>query len=535
MKTIEQLRDETYNEVVDMLNKKGKCIMIRPTGFGKTGILTRLCLHYSKVLFLYPADIVEEALRRFYYGDSDYYKYKEIPGVTVETFLGLIRKSDEQLTDMLSGVDLIIADECHRLGGEETYKAFTRMIELFPNIPRIGATATPERPDLVDVTGDLFDNCTISSITMHDMISKYKIFKKPYYCYCSYGEADTNEVINEYRKNYDKLITEEETNEAEEILKARLIEISNLQNMPNIVRDCCEYAFDKEYLKFIVFFSGFKHMADKGSTVESWFREAFPEYTMSKLIVSSEKEEYAKNVYKLNRMKKKVNHIDLIFCVDKINMGFHVNDLTGIVMYRGTASGIIYQQQLGRVINSEYSGIVIDVVDNIHRKALYENLGKLSSDTIKKKKRLTTLIKKKEKLEMQGKTLSESEQKELDTLASEVKSFLEDREKPVYNRLLEEDLIAIGNEATYRELIAKTVAEPISMRCRQAWKRWKERGGNDQPFFREYIEARGLKETNRYGKDVPLWPYCEEKNVTVNMVLNVMNVPRLPKGENVKF
>lgn len=534
MITIEQLREDTYNEVIKMLNEKGKCALIRPTGFGKTGILTRLCSHYSKVLFLYPADIVEEALRRFYYGDNDYYKYSEIPGVTIESFRSIQGKSKDEIKYMMSGIELIIVDECHRLGGTETYKAFKEIIELFPNVPRIGATATPERMDLVDVVGDFFDNCTVSTITMHDMIGIYKIFKKPYYCYCSYGEADTNEVINEYRKNYDKLSTEE-INTAEEILKSRLIEISNLQNMPNIVKDCCEYAFDKEYIKFIVFFSGFKHMADKGDTVEEWFREAFPNYTLDKLIISSENEDYANNVYKLNKLRKQINHIDLVYCIDKINMGFHVGDLTGIVMYRGTASGIVYQQQLGRVINSVYSGIVIDIVDNIHRKALYENLGKLGSATVKKKKRLTSLIKKKEKLERQGKTLSEAEQKELYKLASEVKSFLESREKPAYNRLLEEDLIAIGNEATYRELIAKTVAEPISMRCRQAWARWKEYGGNEQPFFREYIEARGLMGTDREGKDMPLWPFCEEKNVTVNMVLNTMGVPRLSKGQTVHF
>ena len=41
--------------------------------------------------------------------------------------------------------------------------------------------------------------------------------------------------------------------------------------------------------------------------------------------------------------------------------------------------------------------------------------------------------------------------------------------------------------ATYKELIAKTVAEPISMRCRQAWARWLEKGGDDSIMTKEYI------------------------------------------------
>lgn len=534
MKTIEQLREKTYNEVINMLSEKGKCALIRPTGFGKTGIITRVISHYTKVLFLYPADIVEEAVRRFYYGDDEYYNYSEIPGVTTVTLHKFREMSEEEMRDTMAGVDLVIADECHRLGGQRTYKYFKKLIKLFPDVHRLGATATPERMDLVDVIGDLFDNCTISTITMHDMIGVYKIFKKPYYCYCSYGEADTNEVINEYRSNYDKLTTEE-IDTAEELLKSRLIEISNLQNMPNIVKDCCQYAFDKQYLKFIVFFSSFQHMADKGDEVESWFKEAFPHYTSSKLIISSEKEEYTKNIYKLNRLRRKENHIDLIYCINMVTMGYHVGDLTGIIMYRGTASGIVYQQQLGRILNPNYSGIVIDVVDNIHRKALYDNLGQLKRSTMKKKKRLTALLRKKQKLEDKGQSLTEAEQQELDSLSLEVKSLDEERTRPQYNTLYEEDLIAIGNEASYRELIAKTVAEPISMRCRQAYARWKEWGGNDQPFFREYILARGIVGTDRENKDIALSPFCEEKNVSVNKVLDVMQVPHLPKGQRVVF
>lgn len=59
-----------------------------------------------------------------------------------------------------------------------------------------------------------------------------------------------------------------------------------------------------------------------------------------------------------------------------MNMGYHVDDLTGIIMYRGTKSGTVYIQQLGRILSSGASnaGIVIDVVDNIHQHSVYRVL-----------------------------------------------------------------------------------------------------------------------------------------------------------------
>lgn len=43
---------DTLNETVEMLGKHGKCAVIRPTGFGKTVLMSRIAssLKYEKVL-----------------------------------------------------------------------------------------------------------------------------------------------------------------------------------------------------------------------------------------------------------------------------------------------------------------------------------------------------------------------------------------------------------------------------------------------------------------------------------------------------
>lgn len=99
--------------------------------------------------------------------------------------------------------------------------------------------------------------------------------------------------------------------------------------------------------------------------------------------MSSENEKTKENINHLKDLTHEENTIDLIYSCNMLNMGYHIDDLTGIVMYRMTSSNIIYAQQLGRINNSGISkhGVVFDVVDNLHRKSLYDLIGEESEET----------------------------------------------------------------------------------------------------------------------------------------------------------
>lgn len=49
MSKIDKEREKTYQDVKELFCKYGRCALVRPTGFGKTGILTRLLKEYKKV------------------------------------------------------------------------------------------------------------------------------------------------------------------------------------------------------------------------------------------------------------------------------------------------------------------------------------------------------------------------------------------------------------------------------------------------------------------------------------------------------
>ena len=61
------------------------------------------------------------------------------------------------------------------------------------------------------------------------------------------------------------------------------------------------------------------------------------------------------------------DHLKLLFCIDMLNEGIHVEDVSGVVLFRPTVSPIIYKQQIGRAlsVSSTANAVIFDIVDNI--------------------------------------------------------------------------------------------------------------------------------------------------------------------------
>ena len=514
MTKIEKLRKETYLEAKELLQTYHKCAIIRPTGFGKTGILTKLIKDYNKVLYLYPTEVIKDTVLNFYH-KGKIPKYHGIKNVEFLTYQGLAMATEEKLKSY-KNIDLIICDECHRLGGTLTSQAMKTLLELLPDVHLCGATATPERMDLIDEIQVFFDNHTTSIYTLHDAFQD-GVLQRPYYCFCSY---DAQRVLNETEKatrlEIDKETDKKSRQNLMSLLQSNIIEISNIMRMENIIRTTCDDVVDDtNYMKFIVFCKDLHHIKQSISRVTGWFETAYPDYDVTNLIISSESKECAENVAKLPTLTYRNKTIDLIFCCEMMNMGYHVDSLTGILMYRGTASGIIYAQQLGRVLSSgsTKSGLVFDIVDNLHRESMYDVLGHESKEVQTKRERFYELNLAIDTYKETGDPTYKLNKSEMDEFY-ELKSWMQRYRRSTQNILQPDDLIATAFEATYRELIAKTVAEPISMRCRQAYAYWKERGGDDSTFTPDYVMSRQSPNA------VPLAPFARVKNVSVEAVLN---------------
>lgn len=546
---IEKRRLDTLKEAKHLLNSKGKCAIIRPTGFGKTGILTELLKGYHNVLYLYPAEVVKDAVLRFYYGNEESIPENRcIPHVQFMTYAKLVLLSRQEMED-IGSIDLIITDECHKIGATETQRALDMLLEVFPTAHLLGATATPDRMDLVDEIGRYFEDNVVSAYTLHDAF-RDGLLKRPYYIFCNYGKKEENEsFIRQSTQDEIRSLNPSDRLRIAEDLNQRIIEISNLFNMEYVIRENCDkYAKSTDYMRFIVFFPDFESIHDKGNTVMNWFQVAYPEHIVESTAVTSETNDTRKNIEVLLSMDEVYGKIDLIFCCDMLNLGYHVDGLTGIMMYRGTKSGIVYAQQLGRILSSgsNYPGIVFDVVDNIHQSSIYNVLGHLSKYTANAKTRQRELEDKKTEYE-------QSQQEELrevtDGVLDNSTDVPEEKEAACWTKYDEqelsalhkrfssagftihsfstlepEDLIVVGRKATYRELIAKTVAEARSMRCRQAWSRWIEEGGQATDENGRVLTRREVL-SQTPPENVPLPPFCFLKQVSVQAVLDEMKIP----------
>ena len=542
MRKIDRLRKETYEEAMEILEKYNKCAIIRPTGFGKTGILVKVIKSgkYKNILYLSPfsdknaLDIVGP----FYYGKRYNDNIESIPNVTFMSYMAITKLKnlkEEEIEELgFDKYDLIICDECHKLGGTETMSGLLKLQKKY-NIPILGATATPERMDMVDEIALFFDDHVTSRYTLHDAFQD-GILRKPYYNYCIVDPQNQKALEGliskaEYTMG---LITDsvlkEKSEESFKILKSKYIELVKLRNMENVISEIVDASeVDKNYQCYIVFFSSIENIKDNEEVVKEWFQKAFPNHKVNTIMVSSENNETKDNAKELINLKVKNNHIDLILCCDMINMGVHLDVLTGIVMYRCTISSTVFNQQLGRVLSSGDSTprLVIDIVNNIHRISKYGTFQYSNKET----KNLTE-EEKRELIELTKKTADKDENGNPEEMTeAEMERFIElqrlknkpdeDDSKSDYNgqnTIYSDDLNMLHELATYEELIAKGVAEIIAMRCRLAWNRWVEKGGDPSVMTKEYILGQVPPE------HVPLPPFCKLKNVTVNKVLEEMGV-----------
>lgn len=592
---IDEIREETKKDVIDKVNKYHKCIIIRPTGYGKTFLLTELISRYKKVLYLYPAEIIAETVKNRYMAiyDSDVDEetvesvntLEKMSNVTLMTYAKLIRLNNEEFKQM--HYDCIITDEAHRLGGGRTKFAMSKLMVHCSTADFIGATATPNRTDSFDVVSMFFNNIMAFPYTLHDAIQD-GMLQKPDYCYCTTDvAADLKEAAMTAGENL-------KNPQVKEVLKKKYVEIVKLFNMENIIKTYCDkYVGDTSYMKFIIFFANKQQMTNKQDDVKKWFKDAYPNHRIETLEVSSRSMKTQKNVRELESITVKKDTITLIMCIDMLNMGYHVNNLTGILMYRGTKSDIIYIQQLGRTLSSgsNSSALVFDVVDNLHRLAVYDianvNGEKLTASkkaAIQKKKVKASIWKVKEgqvvdtegnaaPFKVKDGKIVDLNGNETNLIVNEENGIITDsindnKDYLYYNDITEENVNRIdltdgfmmnGHMATYREFIAKAVAEPMSQRCRiainlhfDAWCRFngienpisnaeshKTEGMTKEEFLAFY---KGIIDTNdltyplqdaeklvRYGTDgkskmVPLQVCANAKNVSISAILDLLDI-----------
>lgn len=286
------------------------------------------------------------------------------------------------LRQWIKQFDLIMMDECHRAGAVGFLRTWDRIGSIITKssdsikdgetpVKLVGVTATPDRLDGRDIKEIFGKSNQISKLTLSDCIKEGLLSKFDYV----YAIGDRENFFKTAISTMEDKRIKDKNSPLYLYEKAELEKASDkMESMNDIIRKSVkpENTGGETYMRFVVFFEDRKHIQRMSSTVESWFTNAFigSEINVVNIVTNSKDKDITYEISDVDILeeldkKKADNKVDLIFCVDKLNMGYHVESITGIMLLRETNSAVIYNQQIGRCfsVRSNNKPIIFDIVD----------------------------------------------------------------------------------------------------------------------------------------------------------------------------
>lgn len=115
--------------------------------------------------------------------------------------------------------------------------------------------------------------------------------------------------------------------------------------------------------KYIVFCASFDHMNEMADKAKEWFAKVDSEPHIYKAYSNDPAASKAFSAFKADVS----NHLKLLYSIDMLNEGIHVDDIDGVILLRPTVSPIIYKQQIGRALSAgkKSNPVIFDIVLNI--------------------------------------------------------------------------------------------------------------------------------------------------------------------------
>ena len=350
--------EKAYQKIKDMLKETDRAAVVHPTGTGKTYIALKWIEETSgKTIYVAPSnhilsqvkEDVEKAKESGEISDEQYKRYKEVKYVTYTSLM--------ELSKMESGYDNIIIDEFHRCGAPEWSKGVDRIIKQSPNAKILGMTATPIRAvDNKDMADAIFKGNVASEMTLEEAVAE-GIIEAPIYIN---GIYSLQEEIKRAESNIEKISNEEAKKELRKDIEEAKRHLEQVEGLDDIF---AKYAGDKKEGKYIVFCNDINDMHKKMQESNKWFEKVGE----TRIYEVSYRKSDKLNEDTIKRFKEEGEKINLLFSVDKLNEGVHVDGIDGVIMLRKTGSPIVYTQQLGRALSvgNEGTPIVFDLVNNI--------------------------------------------------------------------------------------------------------------------------------------------------------------------------
>lgn len=363
-------QQEAYTAITNAYKTRNKASVVISTGCGKSFISLQLMIDNKdkNILFLAPTNAIKDQMYRYIakyiVGEeptnertSKMIAEEQFPNLRIILYPSLLRMKNEIMENL--NPDIIIMDELHRTGADKWGEKIDDLINMHPNAKILGLTATPDRMDDKNIVDDLFSGNVDYELTLVDAIRE-GIVQAPNYVKCDYSLRDSLESIKTAIEQCPNPQTRKELQEKYDKMR-RIVE--HAEGIPALFAK----NMTRKDGKYIVFCKDKQHMDELITASKEWFADID---TNPEIYSVYSGEGYSEKANK-NTIKSfensKTEHLKLLFSVDMLNEGLHVEDIAGVIMLRPTDSRIIYLQQLGRALSSDTSRektIVFDLVNN---------------------------------------------------------------------------------------------------------------------------------------------------------------------------
>ncbi|MCD7883551.1 MAG: Helicase associated domain protein [Lachnospiraceae bacterium] len=368
-----------YDAAVDMMKQTGKAAIVHPTGTGKSFIGFRLCADHPEenILWLSPSEYIFKTQRENLKAATG----GEVPqNIIFCTYAKLMWMDEKEMAEICmddaaeissdpnqpeqaekekenAAPSYIILDEFHRCGAQQWGQGVQKLLSTFPDTPILGLSATNIRylDNQRDMADELFDGNIASEMTLGEAIVR-GILNPPKYVLSVYS---CQQSLEKYEKRV-------------QAAKSRIVRDTCEQYLEDLKRalemsEGLDEIFDKHMPdrtgKYIVFCSNKEHMDEMMGHLE-WFEKVDKHphvYSLYTLEPGSDQ------VFDDFRADNDTSHLRLLYCIDALNEGIHVEGINGVILLRPTVSPIVYKQQIGRALSASKSNdaTVFDIVQNL--------------------------------------------------------------------------------------------------------------------------------------------------------------------------
>jgi superfamily II DNA or RNA helicase len=345
----------TYQNIIDLWKTSKRVAVIQATGTGKSYLIFKAISDFigKKKILITPSKVIHNQFKE----NPD---YGWLIDESVNAFLYQNRDNFSDNNILNQKADLIILDEFHRIGAKKWEKKIEKLLEHNPNAYVLGASATPIRylDGKRDISEEFFNGIRAAELTLPQAIVK-RILPNPTYIAAL---VSLDEEVENILSNLDKsrLTSEEKESLRTEILQKQL-DWEKSKGVPEILK---KHLTRPNLRKFVVFCEGIDHLDKMEIEVEGWFQKAGFRNRKKFRVHSKQTEKDNKDIIS-NFINEGNENITLLFAVDMLNEGMHIESIDGVILLRPTESPIIFYQQIGRCLQVGNSNpLIFDLVNN---------------------------------------------------------------------------------------------------------------------------------------------------------------------------